>query len=330
MEAQALQQLYYQMLRIRMVEEKIAELYPGQEIRCPVHLSTGEESVAVGVCAGLSSEDYVLSNHRSHAHYLAKGGNLRAMFAELYGKVTGCSMGKGGSMHLVDLSAGFLGAVPVVANTIPLAVGAAFTSKQKNQERTIVVFLGEGATEEGAFHESMNFAALHSLPVIFVCENNLYSVYSPLNVRQSKARDNCVIARGYGMESFRDNGNNILAVLELAERAIQKARNGEGPTFVEFSTYRWREHCGPNYDNNLGYRAEHEFLEWKQRCPVISFEQRLRRDGLLSDAEICQIKERIGTEIEDAVAFAKSSPWPDENLLLAHIYAERRIDGVAT
>ena len=188
MPADIARQLYYQMLRIRMVEEAIADLYAQQDMRCPIHLCIGQEAVAVGVCAALAADDYVLSGHRSHGHYLAKGGNLPAMLAEFYGKVTGCCQGKGGSMHLVDLAAGFLGAVPIVGSTMPIAVGTALASVMRGESRVTAVFFGEGATEEGVFHESLNFAALQKLPVVFVCENNLYSVYSPLAVRQPAGR----------------------------------------------------------------------------------------------------------------------------------------------
>lgn len=321
MKPEMLRRLYYQMLRIRMIEEKIAALYPEQEIRCPVHLSIGQEAIAAGVCACLSRDDYVLSGHRSHAHYLAKGGNLNAMMAEIYGKVTGCSKGKGGSMHLVDLSAGFLGATPIVGSTIPIAVGAAFGSVMRGEQRVTTVFFGDGATEEGVFHESLNFAVLKTLPVVFVCENNLYSVYSPLSVRQPKGREISRLAEGHGIESYQGDGNNVVEVFGMVERAIHKARQGGGPTFLEFATYRWREHCGPNYDNDLGYRTESEFLEWKERDPIKTFSERLLSDGVLCNQDIDSMTRKLEAEMDDAVAFAKDSPFPEGQLLLEHIYA---------
>ena len=184
MDTITLKKLYREMVRIRIVEESIAEHYPEQEMRCPVHFSIGQEAVAVGVCVHLDPSDHVFSNHRSHGHYLAKGGDLKAMVAEIYGKEAGCSRGFGGSMHLLDLKHGFLGAAPIVGSTIPIAVGSALTATVKEEDRVTVVFLGDGATEEGVFSESLNFAALKQLPVVFVCENNLYSVYSPLSVSQ--------------------------------------------------------------------------------------------------------------------------------------------------
>ena len=190
------------MLRIRMVEERIAKLYSEEEMRCPVHLSIGQESVAVGVCEHLQKNDIVMSAHRAHAHYLAKGGNLKAMLAELYGKSTGCAMGKGGSMHLIDLESGFFGSVPIVGSTIPIAVGVAWAFKMKKSTNIVTVFLGDGATEEGVFFESLDFASLKNVPILFVCENNFYSVYSNLKVRQSPQRKISVLAESHGIKTF--------------------------------------------------------------------------------------------------------------------------------
>jgi TPP-dependent pyruvate/acetoin dehydrogenase alpha subunit len=309
------------MLRIRMVEEAIAELYPQQEMRCPVHLCIGQEAVAVGVCASLERSDYVLSGHRSHGHYLAKGGDLKAMMAELYGKVTGCSQGKGGSMHLVDLAAGFLGAAPIVASTIPIAVGTAFGSTMRNEPRVTAVFFGDGATEEGVFHESLNFAALKKLPVVFVCENNLYSVYSPLKVRQPDGREIFKIAKAHGIASHQADGNDVVKVHRLAQRAVRRARQGDGPSFLEFATYRWREHCGPAYDNDLGYRIEDEFEQWRQRCPIETMKARLIADGTLAADAVDVMRSESRAEIEAAIEFARRSAAPDERLLTQDVYA---------
>lgn len=321
MDQDRLRELFCGMLRIRMIEERVAGLYPEQEMRCPVHLCIGQEAVPVGVCAHLSRDDYAFSGHRSHGHYLAKGGSLKAMMAELYGKATGCTQGKGGSMHLVDLSAGFLGATPIVGSTIPIAVGAAFGSVMRQERRVTIIFFGEGATEEGVFHESINFAALKRLPVVFVCENNLYSVYSPLSVRQPEGRAVYRLARGHGVDSFQGDGNDVVEVYRLAGEAIQKVRQDNGPIFLEFQTYRWREHCGPNYDNHLGYRTEKEFEEWKRRCPIEKMKQQLIRDGVLCNQDLDGMVGQLQAEIDEAVAFAKESPVPAESLLLEHIYA---------
>lgn len=321
MDEEVLKHLYYQMIRIRLVEEKIAEHYPEKEIRCPVHLCIGQEAVAVGVCATLSFQDYVLSNHRSHGHYLAKGGNLRAMIAELYGRVTGCSQGKGGSMHLVDLSAGFLGATPIVGSTIPIAVGVAFGSMMKGESRVTAVFFGDAATEEGVFHESLNFARLKKLPILFVCENNFYSVYSPLAVRQPKGREIIRLAEGHSIEAWQGDGNDVIEVYEMARRSVMKIKQGEGPIFLEFKTYRWREHCGPNYDNELGYRSIEEFHEWKKRDPIEKLGNYLMERGKIQKSDVDELIRNIEGEVKSAIEFAKRSSFPEKQALLDHVYA---------
>lgn len=322
MDTEILKRLYYEMLRIRRVEEKIGELYPEKEMRCPVHLCIGQEAIAVGVCQHLSGKDFVLSGHRSHGHYLAKGGSLKKMMAELYGKLDGCSGGKGGSMHLIDLATGFLGAVPIVGSTIPIAAGAAMGLAMQGEPRVVVAFFGEGATEEGVFHETLNFAALKKLPVIFVCENNLYSVYSSLSVRQPQMRNLSEIAKGHGITAtYYGNGNDVIEVYNLADLAIKKARSGSGPAFLEFATYRWREHCGPYYDNDLGYRETSEYETWRQSCPIANLESRLINEDILNHQDIEGLQAKLVAEIEEATLFAKNSPFPEKSLLLSHIYA---------
>jgi pyruvate dehydrogenase E1 component alpha subunit len=316
-----LKNLYYQMLRIRMVEERIAERYPEQEMRCPVHLCIGQEAVATGVCASLSREDYALSNHRSHAHYLAKGGDLKAMIAELYGKATGCSGGKGGSMHLVDISAGFLGATPIVGSTVAIAVGVALGTVMQSRHQVTAIFFGDATVEEGAFHESVNFAALKKLPIIFVCENNLYAVQSPLSVRQPGNREIYELAKGHGITSYQGDGNDVIQVYKMAKRAVNRARKNLGPTFLEFKTYRWREHCGPYDDFNLGYRTESEVRDWQKRCPIKKLKENLLARGILCNHDIEAMVSDLDTEIVAAFAFARESPFPDKRLLLGHVYA---------
>jgi TPP-dependent pyruvate/acetoin dehydrogenase alpha subunit len=263
-----------------------------------------------------------MSSHRSHAHYIAKGGSIPKMVAEIYGKETGCCRGKGGSMHLIDREVGFLGATPIVGSTIPIGVGAAMGSVMANENRVTSVFFGDGAAEEGVFHESLNFAVLKQLPVVFVCENNFYSVYSHLNVRQSEKRQLFEIARGHGLPSEQADGNDYQQVAKLSKEAVDRARNGGGPTFLEFITYRWREHCGPNFDNNIGYRTEDEYVAWKAKCPLAKLEQQLKKSGELTDASIEQMRQRLATEIEEAFAFAKGSPFPGKDTLTTFIYAE--------
>lgn len=321
--------LYRGMLRIRLSEEKVAELYSEQEMRCPVHLSIGQEAPAVGVCAHLSNEEYVMSTHRAHAHYLAKGGDMKAMMAEFYGRETGCCHGVGGSMHLIDLSAGFLGAVPIVGSTIPIGVGAAFGTVLQKKQGLVVIFLGDGAIEEGVFHESINFAVLKNLPVIFLCENNLYSVYSNLSVRQPKGREIYKFAEAYGIESAQGDGNNVLEVYEMAGKAIAKARQGDGPTFLEFETYRWREHCGHNYDNDIGYRTEEEFQKWKVRCPIAQLRKELLNEEIINEDQLKKIEQDLNYEIEEAIKFAKDSPYPDKERLLMNIYDQKTEKGIS-
>lgn len=313
--------LLREMKRIRMVEDAIASRYSEQQMRCPVHLSIGQEASAVGICAALRPDDQVMSGHRSHAHYLAKGGDLAAMIAELYGRETGCCRGRGGSMHLVDRAAGFVGAVPIVGSTIPIAVGLAFADKRMSRDRVTVAFLGEAATEQGVFHESMNFAALHRLPIVFACENNLYSVYSHIDVRQPKDRPVFQQASAHGVPAEQIDGNDPLVVESAAKRAIERARSGGGPSFIEMLTYRWREHCGPNFDNHIGYRTDAEYLEWRERDPLTNFEARLSEAGLLDEVAEAAFAEQIEREIESAFDAAKSAPFPEGNGLLDYVYA---------
>lgn len=310
------------MMRVRMIEETIADRYAEQQMRCPVHLSIGQEAVAVGVCETLKKDDYIMSTHRAHAHYLAKGGDLKTMIAELYGKATGCCSGKGGSMHLLDLSVGMLGSTPIVGNSLPVAVGTAFASWLKGEKRVTVVFFGDGSTEEGVFSECLNFAALKRLPVVFVCENNLYSVYSPLGVRQPPKRSNVDIAKAHGMFASSGDGNDVAFVSKLTAEAVHRARLGEGPSFLEFATYRWREHCGPHFDNDIGYRTSEEFEAWKKCCPIKRYQQHLMTTKMVEQKEIEKMHDDIKTEIAAAFSFAKTSPFPHEDKLAEGIYAD--------
>lgn len=313
--------LHELMLRIRLVEESIAGHYAEQLMRCPVHLSIGQEAVAAGVGLALRADDLVMSGHRSHAHYLAKGGDLRAMIAEMHGRETGCCRGRGGSMHLVDLAAGFMGAVPIVGSTIPIAVGLAFGEHLQKRDRVAVTFMGEAATEEGVFHESANFASLHRLPVVFVCENNLYSVYSPMSVRQPAHREVMEQALGHGLLARQGDGNDPLAVHALMTDALAHARARHGPVFLELKTYRWREHCGPGFDNHIGYRTEAEFIAWKERDPIATFERKLRAAGAFDEERIVSFIGQQQAEIAAAFAAAKAAPFPDAATLMDHVYA---------
>ncbi len=312
--------LYQEMVRVREIEEAIAKRYSEQEMRCPVHLSIGQEGTAVGACAALRPADQIVTSHRCHGHYLAKGGDLKSMLAEIYGKASGCCGGRGGSMHLFDKTAGVLASVPIVGSYIPLGLGAALSFTQRGEDNVAVVFLGDGALEEGVFHESANLASLLSLPVVFFVENNLYSVYTPLAQRQPD-RPLSDIAKAYAMPSHEIEGNDVLAVLEATTTAVKRARAGDGPSFIVAATYRWREHCGPNYDNDIGYRTEAEFQHWKARCPVRSFGGKLRGLGVLDDAREEEIRAGINAEIEAAFAFAKDAPLPEETSAGDGVYA---------
>lgn len=308
------------MLRIRLVEEAIAREYPQQEMRCPTHLSIGQEAAAVGVCHALRATDKVFGTHRSHAHYLAKGGNLQRMLAEIFGKVTGCSQGRGGSMHLVDQAVGFMGSVPIVASTIPIATGAAFSAQLKGDGTIAAAFFGDAATEEGVFYESMNFAALKKLPMLFVCENNFYSVYSPLSVRQPEARNLVHIAESMGVKGMQADGNDIEMVHALTRDSINALRRGAGPILLLLDTYRWREHCGPNYDNAIGYRSESEFLAWKAKCPLERYASVLQARGAIDDSAIAVMTQEIHHEIEVAFTYARASDFPAAATLNHYVY----------
>lgn len=312
--------MHRDMLRIRMVEETIAERYAEQEMRCPVHLSIGQEATAVGVCHALRHTDRVFSTHRCHAHYLAMDGNLKAMLAEIYGKAAGCIGGRGGSMHLTDPAKGMIASVPIVASSVPLAVGAALADQIDSNRNVSVAFFGDATVEEGVFHESANFASLRKLPVLFVCENNLYSVYTALRNRQPP-RQITELARAHAMNIASADGNNVVAVFEAAQQAVERARRGDGPSFLLLDTYRWREHCGPGYDNNIGYRTEAEFEAWRLRCPIEASRAKLRAQGLLTPADETSLAADIKQEIDAAFEFAKAARLPEPSQAVAHVYA---------
>jgi pyruvate dehydrogenase E1 component alpha subunit len=309
------------MKRIRIVEEMIAERYPEGKMRCPTHLSVGQEAVAAGVGLALRRDDLAVSGHRAHAHYLAKGGSLPAMIAEIYGKVTGCARGKGGSMHLVDESTGFMGSTAIVGGTVPVGIGLAYGMKLRRRDQVSCVFLGDAVVEAGVFFESVNFAALKNLPVLFVCENNLYSVYSPLHVRQPRGRAIHRMVSGLGVRSEHGDGNDVIAVHEAASIAVSEIRSGGGPRFLEFSTYRWREHCGPLFDNDLGYRSEEEFLEWKAKEPIGRLEAVMLACGEITRDEIAKLHSDLEHEAKSAFEFAEASPFPDPSEAFADLFA---------
>lgn len=310
------ERLYYSLYRIRRVEEEIADIYPTDKIKSPVHLSIGQEAVSVAVCDVLNRDDIVFGTYRGHALYLAKGGDLKGMIAELYGKIDGCAKGKGGSMHLVDIDNGIMGTSAIVATTIPDAVGYAYALKYQRKDSIVVSFFGDGAVEEGVFYESINFAALKHLPIIFICENNSYAIHTHQLKRQSVANI-CERVVSFGIKAERINDNDVLSLRERISGNIESLRNGEtGPLFFECMTYRWREHVGPNEDFSLGYRTREEAESWIQNDQV----ERIGK--MLETEQQTKIKKEVEEEIREAFAFAEESPFPEASELYTDVFKE--------
>jgi TPP-dependent pyruvate/acetoin dehydrogenase alpha subunit len=308
--------LFKTLLLIRRTEERIAAVYPTDCIKSPVHLSIGQEAVAVGVCDALSRTDVVAMSYRGHAVYLAKGGDLRKMIAELYGKVTGCARGKGGSMHLVAPEVGVLGASAVVATQIPIATGWALAAKKRAAGQVVACFFGDGATEEGCMAESLNFAALHHLPILFICENNGYAIHEPLAKRWATTRL-CERVATYGIATHRIEDQDVFAIRNAAQDALASIREGAGPAFIECLTYRWREHVGPSEDYESGYRGAEELHPWRASDQV----ERLAR--MLPDDRVHRISQDVAAQIDDAFNFAVAGDPPDADELWRHVYASR-------
>lgn len=315
--------LYRSMLRIRLFEEKIVELYPEQEMKCPVHLCIGQEAIAAGVCLHLGKSDYLFSNHRGHGHCLAKGTPMAPLMAEFYGKETGCSKGKGGSMHVIDTEHGILGTSAIVGGGIPMGVGAALASSMKGEDSVTAVFFGDGAFDEGAFYESFNFASLKKLPVVFVCENNFYATNSHQSSRQSGCRISDSAA-SFDSRGHCVDGNDVLAVYKAAQDAVALARKGGGPSLIEAKTYRWKGHVGPEEDWTKGCRPKEELDYWKEQCPIKKFTSLLLEKGAMTEVEMEEAKSAVDAEIAEAVEFAKASPFPREAALLEDVYYEAK------
>ncbi len=316
---EVLRELYSVMLKIQTVELKIAELYSEDEMKTPIHLCLGQEAVAAGVCANLNIDDYVFSNHRGHGHYIAKGGDIKAMIAELYNRATGCSRGRGGSMHLVDTSVGLLGSSSIVGGGIPIATGAALGALLKKNNRVSTVFFGDAAVEEGVLYESISFAKLKNLPVIYVCENNFYGVCSHLTMRQA---EDAIYHRfeGLSIPGYRIDGNNVIKVYLTAKKAIDHARSGGGPSFIECRTYRLKDHGGTGSGVEIGYRTQKEVDAWAARCPVKNFERFLCKQKIMTNVEIRELREAINWEVGEAFKFAQASPLPSRDEVLAYLY----------
>lgn len=311
--------LYRMMLRTRMVEEAIAKEYVHDEMKTPIHLCIGEEAISAGVCIHLKKDDYVVSNYRGHGHYLAKGGDLTALIAELYGKDTGCSGSRGGSMHLIDPSVGLIGSSAIVAGGIPIAAGIALSVVLKRAKQVAVVFFGDGAVDEGVLYESINFSVLKKLPVIYICENNFYAVCSSQNKRQPFDNIYCRF-EGCGIPGYRVDGNNVLEVYDIAQKVIDQARKGKGPAFIECRTYRWTGHSGGESDVSLGYRTQEEYDEWLKKCPLDNFKKFLIKEKVISRKEIDFFKKDIDKEIEAAFMCAKNSPFPETKNIMKYLY----------
>lgn len=312
--------LYHELLRIRIVEKAISQKYPDGKMRCPVHLSIGQEAPPVGICSYLTKHDQIVSAHRSHAHYLAKGGGLNSMIAELYGKKTGCAKGVGGSMHLIAPEVGMVAAVPIVGSSIPIAVGLAWGNRLKKNDKVVVVFFGDGAIEEGSFHESLNFAVLHSLPILFVCENNNFSVYTSYEKRQSTKRKIYKIAASHGITSVYSEGNNVFSIAELAKDAITYIKEKKAPFFMELDTFRHLEHCGPANDDSLGYRSKKYVDTWMKKDPLLIAENILTENKILSGELKAKFRKEIEKECEKAFQFAEESLFPDKEDLFRNLY----------
>jgi pyruvate dehydrogenase E1 component alpha subunit len=311
--------LYKKSLLIRTVEETIAEKYSEQEMRCPIHLSIGQEASATGVCLSLTNKDVMFSSHRSHAHYIAKNCNLKEMICELYGKANGCIGGRGGSMHLQDKKKNFFASIPIVSSALGPAVGVALNLKRKKSKNICVVYIGDGSVEEGIFHEAMNFISLNKLPLLIVCENNLYSVYT--NIKERQIDDNFVrFAKAFKINSLRIDGNDAYKIFKISKKIINNMRNNRLPFFLQLDTYRWREHCGPNYDNNIGYRSENEFKKWKKKCPIKKLENLLIKKKIYKYKDLLKIKSLLKIYVDKLFLFAKKSPLPNPNTITNFIY----------
>jgi pyruvate dehydrogenase E1 component alpha subunit len=313
-----LKRMYETMLGIRKFEERVGDLILEGKIKTPCHLYIGEEAIATGVCAALAKRDYVFSNHRGHGHYIAKGGDVKELMAEIFCKKTGCSRGKGGSMHIVAPEVGLLGTPPIVGASIAIAVGVALSANIRKEKRVAVSFFGDGATNEGIFYESLNFASLKKLPVIFVCENNLYSTHMPI-AEISASTNIAKKASGFDMPGIRIDGNDVIKVYQAAKEAKERALKGKGPTLIEYLTYRWRGHVGSD-DNVEGkhtdIRPGKELDSWKKKCPITKLEKILE----ISEEEKEKILNKIEKEVEEAVIFAEKSPKPGKEDLFKDIF----------
>ena len=304
-----LMDLYSTMVKIRLFEDRIVDLYARGLVPGLAHLYIGEEAVAAGACAGLRRDDYITSTHRGHGHVIAKGAELKPMMAELFGKRTGYCKGKGGSMHIADMNIGILGANGIAGGGIPIAVGAGLSIKLRKTDQVAVCFFGDGASNNGTFHESLNLASLHKLPVIFVCENNQYGI-SLSQARHQAIKDIAVRATGYDMPGVVVDGNDVIEVHNTVSKAVGRARAGEGPTLIECKTYRWRGHHEGDPNQGRRYRTVEEIEEWKKKDPIKRLAGKLLEEKILTKKKIASIEAKVTEEIDQAVAYAGQSPFP--------------------
>lgn len=309
--------LYHSMWLIRRFEEKLVELYPTDKIKSPVHLSIGQESIATGICDALNADDVISNTYRCHATHIAKGGNLGAMMAELYGKSGGCAGGKAGSMHLVEIKSGIMGATAVVGTNIPVAAGYALSLMRENaktgKQRIVVAMCGDGATEEGSYMETVNFAILHKLPVLFVVENNGFAIHNPITRRQSATPSARIKPFNIPMDKVEDG--DVFKVREATQKLLAHVRSGKGPAFLECTTHRWQEHVGPGTDDDAPYRNKKELDEWRANDSCITLAK------LLPAEVLKELNARVETEVQASVNFAENSPYPEAKELYTHVYA---------
>lgn len=314
--------LYRAMLRIRRIEERIESRYHEDQMKSPIHLVIGQEAISVGTCMALAATDAVYLSHRTHGNYLAKGGDLKEMMSELYCRANGCAGSVGGSMHLIDLAAGVAGSSAIVAGVVPIAVGHALAAQQRGTNQVIGVFFGDAGVEEGVFWESLNFAVLRQLPLLFFCENNFYSVCSPLTVRQPEGVEIHHKAAAFGVNAVLVDGTNVLRVHAAACAAARAARAGRGPQFLELRAYRWRGHGGAGDDSKSGYRSMDEAAHWRQFCPVAGMADLLRLEQVLDQGKHDAMEAEIAAEIDAAFTHAISSPDPSPEEITRFVYSQ--------
>ncbi|MDB5075530.1 MAG: Pyruvate dehydrogenase (Acetyl-transferring) component subunit alpha [Chloroflexi bacterium] len=312
--------MYQTMVNIRAFETRLVELFNAGKLGGVLHVYLGEEACAAGTCIHLKPSDYLLTSHRGHGHVLAKGADMDRMMAELFARETGLCRARGGSMHIIDRSVGILGANAIVAANVPIATGAGLAAKWRDEGQVVICFFGDGATNHGAFHEGVNLAAVWDLPVVFVCENNLYAQFTSQRIH-TKITDLAIRAEGYGIPGVQADGQDVLAVYGVAQAAVERARNGGGPTLIELKTYRYTGHAISNPLSAIG-RPEEEIDSWKARDPIALFERRLIDQGIYVQSDLTALCEAATARVDAAVAFAEASPHPRPETALEHVYTE--------